>query len=96
MDRRGFLHGMLALGAAPAIVRIGSLMPVRSIAIPTTAEVIAVGGNQLLTIDMITREALRILNSNLSFIITINKPYDLALSKNSGDRIVIRRPIAYG
>lgn len=29
MDRRGFLSGILALGAAPAIVRAASLMPVR-------------------------------------------------------------------
>lgn len=28
MDRRGFLLGMLALGAAPAIVRASYLMPV--------------------------------------------------------------------
>lgn len=27
MNRRGFLRSILALGAAPAIVRVGSLMP---------------------------------------------------------------------
>ncbi len=35
---------MLALGAAPAIVRIGSLMPVRSIVVPTTWQVAAING----------------------------------------------------
>lgn len=34
--RRGFLAGMLALGAAPAIVRAGSLMPVRARALIVT------------------------------------------------------------
>ncbi len=35
MNRRGFLTGMLALGAAPAIITTpGLLMPVRAIALP--------------------------------------------------------------
>lgn len=42
MNRRGFLSSILALGAAPAIVRAASLMPARGIVIPTTAEVMAV------------------------------------------------------
>ena len=79
MDRRGFLHGILALGAAPAIVRIGSLMPVKSIVIPTTEEVmtISVAGNSLLTIEQITREALRILQDNLSLVKSIKTAYDV-------------------
>jgi hypothetical protein len=34
MDRRGFLSSILALGAAPAIVRAGSLMKVKPILLP--------------------------------------------------------------
>jgi hypothetical protein len=34
MNRRGFLMGMLAAGAAPAIVKASSLMPVRKIITP--------------------------------------------------------------
>jgi hypothetical protein len=33
--RRGFMAGILAAAAAPALVRAGMLMPVRSIAVPT-------------------------------------------------------------
>ncbi len=35
LSRRSFLRGMLAAGAAPAIVTASSLMPVRQIALPT-------------------------------------------------------------
>jgi phospholipid N-methyltransferase len=95
MDRRGFLQGILTAMTAPAIVRIGSLMPVRSIVIPTTAEVIAVGGgNTLLTIDMITKEALRLLNANMAFMSRVNESYDADFY--NGDTLRIRRPIKYG
>ena len=69
MDRRGFLQGILAAAAAPAIVRVGSLMP---IVIPTFSEVIALNNiqqyNGLLTIEMIKREALLVLHQNVTFV----------------------------
>lgn len=34
MDRRGLITGIISLIAAPAIVRAGSLMPVKSILLP--------------------------------------------------------------
>ncbi len=54
VSRRGFLTGMLALGAAPAIVRAASLMPV-----VTPAGLIVPSGD-VLTLDMIraTRDRL--------------------------------------
>lgn len=39
MDRRGFIGSILALGAAPAIVRSGILMPVRDIRVATFNEI---------------------------------------------------------
>ena len=73
MDRRGFLGAILAAGAAPAIVRIGSLMPVQSIIVPTTRQVVDVlYGNRLLTIEQITREALIILENQLTFTTRVN------------------------
>lgn len=39
--RRSFITGLISLVAAPAIVRAGSLMPVKSIVEPITAEDIA-------------------------------------------------------
>lgn len=49
--RRGFITGLVALAAAPAIVRAGSLMrlPAARVLRPNT----------LMTIDMITRDAVR-------------------------------------
>jgi hypothetical protein len=42
MDRRGFLGGILALGAAPAIVRAESIMRISpQIVMPTAAQIIA-------------------------------------------------------
>lgn len=77
MNRRGFLGAILAAGCAPAIVRASSLMKVSGIIIPTTAEVIAVnGGNRLLSIEMITREALMILEKNLKFCEDVNESWD--------------------
>lgn len=51
LARRSFITGLVALVAAPAIVRAGSLMAVNSGLVP---------GNTLLTIDQITREAVRL------------------------------------
>ena len=74
MDRRGFLGSLLAAGVAPAVVKIQNLMPIfnrgatglwmpeQEIVAPVLA-----GGNQILTIDQITKEALRILHKNLTF-----------------------------
>ena len=104
MDRRGFLHGILALGAAPAIVRIGSLMPIKSIFVPTTEEVLAFtgarsigGGNTLLYIDLITKEVLRIIHSKMDFLGQVNREYSdefLNIGKR-GDSLIIRSPVRY-
>lgn len=66
MNRRGFLGAILATGAAPAIVRVSSLMRVQGIIVPTLGEVVAVNaGNSLLSIDLITKEALRVLEDQM-------------------------------
>ena len=100
MNRRSFMSGMLSLFAAPAIVRADSLM---RIVVPSTAEVMSIGrGNQLLTIDMITREALRILHEKMSFVHSINKDYSVrALNQSTEqwaqgfDTITFRRSVQY-
>lgn len=54
--------------------------------------------NTLLTPDMITREALRILHQKLSFIGNIHRGYDKSFAKEGakiGNTIRIRRPIEY-
>lgn len=68
MNRRSFLGAILAAGAAPAIVKAASLMPVRAIQFPTLAETLEINiirGNTLLTPTLITREALRVFEKNL-------------------------------
>ena len=76
MDRRGFLGSILALAAAPAIVRADSLM--RIVPRETTLITGEIGtmdrfvivetGHTMMTIDQITREALRIAHDKATFI----------------------------
>ena len=90
MNRRGFLGTMLALGAAPAVVRAESLMAVRSLWVPD-CKVVTVGGNSILTIEQITRDALRILNAQMSLMTgDIYRTFG-----KQADALVIRRPEPY-
>lgn len=61
MNRRGFLGSIIALGAAPAIVRTDSLMRI----VPRDLVVLAAPMNM----DQVTREALRIAWKNRIFIL---------------------------
>lgn len=51
MNRRGFLSTMLALGAAPAVVRATSLMPVRTRPILVTGTIGSIEGFRIITPD---------------------------------------------
>lgn len=74
LSRRGFLGALTGLVAAPAIVRAAELMPIRPVhhdvlfgQLATRPEwgVVVPPQSTLLTIDMITREAVRLfVNSN--------------------------------
>lgn len=72
MNRRGFLSAILAAGAAPYVMSGGIgrevLMPVRRIIVPEVDAVQALMSytNNLMTIDMITREALLIMEKNIA------------------------------
>lgn len=55
-------------------------------------------GNSTLTIDMVTREALRLAHEKASFLGTINRDYDDSFSKGGakiGDTLRLRMPNAY-
>lgn len=55
-------------------------------------------GNTLLTIDMVTLEALRVLHGNLAFVKNVNRGYDDAFAKEGakiGDTLRIRKPPKY-
>jgi hypothetical protein len=80
MNRRSFLGTMLAACAAPAIVRASSLMKLApgmvelesGLVVPTST--LRTGG-QLLTIEEITREALRVLNKNMTTFRVVSSDY---------------------
>ena len=87
--RRGFIAGLGALFAAPAIVRIESLMPVRMCR-PEIA-----GANGLLTMREMTREAIRLWHSSSSFLTELDRQYDEQFAREGaliGTSFKIRLP----
>lgn len=62
LGRRGFLRAMLVAASGPLIVRAASLMPIRALDAETEEFIITGVGarNTMLTIQMITREAVRL------------------------------------
>ena len=98
MNRRGFLGGILALGAAPAIVRADALMKVVPRDLPfelsfTTADmVMPPGGNTILTMEEITREALRVFNHHIGLMKSIDPDF---AQQWGGTTVKIRRPPSY-
>lgn len=99
MNRRGFLTGILALGAAPAIVRATSLMPGRAIWVP--GHLVAYGSMTVesefvlpVTYDQITREALRILQGNIILREASRPDWDKAYATEPG-YVHIRIPAQY-
>lgn len=63
IDRRGFLNGIITTIAAPAIVRIDNIMPVRRVSI------------SLITIDMVTREMVYLFKNTNYFLQYINDEF---------------------
>lgn len=96
LSRRGFLGGLLAVVSAPAIVRVESLMVLpASMQIILPEPIIWTGGNNLLTIQQITREAVRLFMNSNAFIKSIDKQYDeefAAAGARIGDTLRIRFP----
>ncbi len=83
IGRRGFIAGLGALFAAPAIVQVSSLMPVRGVPLYG-------GRNNLLTIDMITREAVQMFKDSNAFFQNIER-YDAV-----SEHIETRLDVLYG
>lgn len=85
MNRRGFLQSILAAATAPAVVQAASLMPTtwvrsasglfllneESVVLSSSEAILNVAAVQkILTIDQITKEALRIMYDKLIFVDT--------------------------
>lgn len=83
-SRRGFLSGSLCLLAAPAIVRAASLMPIKA-EVPLLV-INRIGGNTMLTINQITREAVRLWQKSNSFIKNLELEYDATYKFLSGSQ----------
>ncbi len=76
MNRRGFLKSIgIAVGAGLILPDVARelLTPERSIFLPPLGGWRVENGNRILTIDQITREALRVLHLNLQFVKGINE-----------------------
>jgi DMSO reductase anchor subunit len=91
MNRRSFLASILALGAAPAIVRADSLMRVvareTEIVVPTVNEVAMFAhGNRLLSIETITRQALAMLEQQIKF----SKSFQMVTFEGAGRTLRIK------
>lgn len=106
-SRRGFLGGLLGLIAAPAIVKATSLMPVRAerlevrigdrVSIEGLEEEYEITGqsNGLLTINKITREAIRMWHNTNEFVKNTNMQYDEEFAREGtkiGTELRIRLP----
>ncbi len=68
VSRRGFLTGMLALGAAPAIVRAASLMKV------VTPAGLLVPSGDVLTLDMIRNARDRLMQEMVDYHVIVMHP----------------------
>lgn len=64
--RRSIIKGLVALVAAPAIIKVADLMPVNAALQP---------GNSLLTIDQITREAVQLFKNSNEFLRKLPEQY---------------------
>lgn len=90
VERRSILKGLVALVAAPAIVKVASLMPVNAALQP--------GGPNYLTLQEITCEAMQLFTNNNAFIKQINDQYEADFAFINGeqwDTLRIRLPQDY-
>lgn len=71
LTRRGLIRGLGLLLAAPAIVRVSSLMPIR----PERALLLPSSRVTLLTMSEITREAVRLFRNSNMFLQEMDEQY---------------------
>lgn len=89
IKRRAFLTGLGVLIAAPAIVHAGNLMPIK---------VMNPVGNNLLPIQEITREAVRLFMQTNHFLRGIDRQYENEFGREGskiGSQLRIRLPNSY-
>ena len=72
LSRRGLIGSLISLTAAPAIVRVDSLMKLAPTEI-IKPQIILPSNNVILTTDMIMREAVRLFRDRNEYIQTIDR-----------------------
>lgn len=75
LSRRGLIGSLIALTAAPAIVRVESLMKLAPTEI-IKPQIIPPNSNSILTINMITKEAIKLFKNSNSFIQDVGSQYE--------------------
>lgn len=96
LSRRGLIAGIGALIAAPAIVKASSLMPVTGGIVTRPALVRwPYAGKSLLTINQITREAIKLFCNSNQFIQNIDRQYDAKFAPAIGTTLRIRMPTGF-
>ena len=75
LSRRGLIGSLIALTAAPAIVRVESLMKLAPTEI-IKPQIIPPNSNSILTINMITKEAIKLFKNSDSFIQDVGSQYE--------------------
>lgn len=103
-SRRGFLAGILAALATPAIIKTaGLLMPIKpALIVPElvvfgeqSVEAYGFAPRALLTIDMITREAVKTWKHSNAFLRMVDAQYgDMFAAAQAGDVVRIKLPAA--
>lgn len=78
MNRRGFLELLASAATVPLVPMPELLMPTRTIFLPPRGG--WVGGCNLLSMELIMREAIRVLHQDIEFAAQINRVYDPAFS----------------
>lgn len=82
IGRRGFIGGLVGFFAAPAIVRVEALMPVRAVPalIPGETWIMT---NSLIAVQMITYESIRVMFETNAFIRNASLQHEGALRRES-------------
>lgn len=97
MSRR-FFFGVMAGAAVAVAVAPQAPAAIEDWTVTITAGPSLMAGNQLLTVEMITRECLIILQNNLKFTSTEARARQLEFNRRQrkiGDTITVRRPVKF-
>jgi hypothetical protein len=92
LSRRGLFLGLGASLAAPAIVRVASIMPVRRPPVTATCKI------NWTMLEKITRESVRMLKNSNSFLQNIDRQYDDCFAEtgaNIGASLLIQLPLGF-